>query len=75
MPLAHGVASPLPGGILYDESMEMLTAICKTGKVVGMDLVEVAPQYDLSGCTERLAALTMLQVIAQAGKQLHKNDG
>lgn len=74
MPLAHGVASPLPGGILYDESMEMLTAICKTGKVVGMDLVEVAPQYDPSGCTERLAALTMLHVIAQVGKQLHKND-
>ncbi len=74
MPLAPGAASPLPGGITYDESMDMLKAICQTGKVVAMDLVEVAPTYDPTGCTERLAALTMLQVIAHAGKKLHEND-
>ena len=39
-----------------------------------MDLVEVAPAYDGTGCTERLAALTMLHVIAQVGKKLHEND-
>ena len=54
--------------------MDMLKAICQTGKVVAMDLVEVAPTYDPTGCTERLAALTMLQVIAHAGKKLHEND-
>ena len=53
----------------------MLTAICKTGKVVAMDLVEVAPSYDPTNSTERLAALTMLHVIAQVGKKLHENDG
>lgn len=74
MPLAPGAASPLPGGITYDESMDMLKAICQTGKVVAMDLVEVAPTYDPTGCTERLAALTMLQVIAHTGKKLHEND-
>ena len=52
----------------------MLTAICKTGKVVAMDMVEVAPAYDQTGCTERLAALTMLHVMAQVGKKLHEND-
>ena len=74
MPLAPGAASPLPGGITYEESMDMLKAICQTGKVVAMDLVEVAPPFDPTGCTERLAALTMLQVIAHAGKKLHEND-
>ena len=72
MTLAPGAASPLPGGITYDESMDMLKAICQTGKVVAMDLVEVAPTYDPTGCTERLAALTMLQVMAHAGKKLHQ---
>jgi agmatinase len=72
MALAPGAASPLPGGITYDESMDMLKAICQTGKVVAMDMVEVAPNYDPTGCTERLAALTMLQVIAHAGKKLHE---
>ena len=73
MTLAPGAASPLPGGITYDESMDLLKGICETGKVVAMDLVEVAPPYDPTGCTERLAALTILQVIAQAGKKLHAN--
>ena len=74
MSIAPGAASPLPGGLGYDETMEMLTAICKTGKVVAMDMVEVAPAYDQTGCTERLAALTMLHVMAQVGKKLHEND-
>ena len=74
MSIAPGAASPLPGGITYEESMDLLTAICKTGKVCAMDMVEVAPAYDPTGCTERLAALTMLHVIAQVGKKLHEND-
>ena len=74
MSIAPGAASPLPGGITYEESMDLLTAICQTGKVCAMDLVEVAPAYDGTGCTERLAALTMLHVIAQVGKKLHEND-
>ena len=54
--------------------MDLLKAICQTGKVVAMDLVEVAPAYDPTGCTARLAALTMLQVIAHVGKKLHEKD-
>ena len=53
--------------------MDLLQAICQTGKVVAMDLVEVAPVYDPTGCTDRLAALTMLQVMAHAGKALHQD--
>ena len=75
MSIAPGAASPLPGGLLYEETMDMLTAICQTGKVVAMDLVEVAPPYDPTNSTERLAALTMLHVMAQVGKKLHENDG
>ena len=74
MSLAPGVASPLPGGITYEESMDLLKAICLTGKVAAMDLVEVAPTFDPTGCTSRLAALTMLQVMAYAGKKLHESD-
>lgn len=74
MAIAPGAASPLPGGIQYDESMDMLKAICETGKVVAMDLVEVAPPFDPAGNTARLAALTILQVIAHAGKALHSKD-
>lgn len=74
MPLVPGTGAPLPGGITWDESVDMLTAICQTGKVCAMDMVEVAPGFDPTGCTCRLAALTMLHVIAQVGKKLHEND-
>lgn len=73
MPLVPGTGAPLPGGITYDESMDLLKAVCQTGKVAAMDLVEVAPSFDPTGCTARLAALTMLHVMAHAGKKLHEN--
>lgn len=57
---APGVASPVPGGLSYSLLVKLLEAIAKKGDVVCFDLVEVAPQYDPSGATSRIAALIML---------------
>jgi agmatinase len=57
---APGVASPVPGGLSYSLLVRLLEAIAKKGEVVCFDLVEVAPQYDPSGATPRMAALIML---------------
>jgi len=70
--IAPGAASPLPDGLTYREATELLTAICSTGKVIGMDLVEVAPQYDQTGTTERIASLIMMHAMAQAMKARYK---
>lgn len=70
--IAPGIASPSPGGLYYDEVMEMLEGICQMGEIVGFDLVEVAPQYDPSAITTRLAAMTMLQLMAQIMKNKNK---
>lgn len=73
MSIAPGVASPYPGGLFYDQVLDIFKGICKKGKVVGIDMVEVAPQYDPSGITVRLAALTLINMMAQIGKiQLKK---
>lgn len=64
MSIAPGTGSPSPGGMYYDEVNDMLAGICRMGKVVGFDLVEVAPQYDPAGITSRLAAMTMLNMMA-----------
>ncbi|QIB67873.1 agmatinase [Aminipila butyrica] len=73
MSIAPGVASPYPGGLFYDQALDIFKGICKMGKIVGIDLVEVAPQYDPSGITARLAALTLINMMAQIGKiQLNK---
>ena len=68
MSIAPGVASPYPGGLFYDQALSIFKGLCKKGKIVGIDMVEVAPQYDPSGITVRLAALTLINMMAQVGK-------
>ena len=57
---AAGMGSPVPGGLSWRMLVDILEAISKKGEVVCFDLVEVAPQYDHSEATSRVAALTML---------------
>lgn len=64
MSIAPGVGSPSPGGLYYNEVMDMLEGISKMGEIIGFDLVEVAPQYDPTAITTRLAAMTMINFMA-----------
>lgn len=64
MSIAPGTGSPSPGGMYYDEVNDILAGICRMGRVVGFDLVEVAPQYDPAGITSRLASMAMLNMMA-----------
>jgi agmatinase len=47
--IAPGTGTPEPGGFTYYEAKEILLAVCARCNVIGMDLVEVAPQYDGPG--------------------------
>lgn len=61
--IAPGTGTPSHGGFLYYEVLEMLQAIARNHDVVGMDLVEVAPDYDHSGSTSILAAQVLLNFL------------
>ncbi len=61
--IAPGTGTPSHGGFLYYEVLEFLEGLCKRGKIVGIDLCEVAPDYDLSGTTAFLAAQLLLNVL------------
>ncbi|MDO5115773.1 MAG: agmatinase [Synergistaceae bacterium] len=65
MSIAPGTCAPYPGGLLFDEVIDIISEICKKGDIVGFDLVEVAPQIDPSGITARLGALVVINTIAQ----------
>ena len=54
--IAPGTGTPSHGGFLYYEVLELLAGLAKRGTVVGIDLVEVAPDYDHTGTTAILAA-------------------
>ena len=61
--IAPGTGTPSHGGFLYYEVLEMLQEISKKHEVIGVDLVEVAPDYDQSGSTSILAAQLLMNYI------------
>jgi agmatinase len=61
--IAPGTGTPSHGGFLYYEILEFLEGLTKRGTIVGIDLCEVAPDYDLSGTTAFLAAQLLLNVL------------
>ena len=67
--IAPGTGTPSHGGFTYYEGLELLDGLTKRGSVVGVDLVEVAPDYDHSGSTTTLAAQLLLNFI---GRILHR---
>lgn len=69
--IAPGTGTPSHGGFLYYEVLELLAGLAKRGQVVGMDLVEVAPDYDHSGSTAILAAQVLLNFI---GRVMHQRE-
>ena len=66
--IAPGTGTPSHGGFTYYEGLELLDGLTKQGSVAGVDLVEVAPDYDPSGSTSTLAAQLLLNFI---GRILH----
>jgi len=61
--IAPGTGTPSHGGFIYYEVLEMLQALAKRHEIVGMDLVEVAPDYDHTGNTATLAAQILLNFL------------
>jgi len=61
--IAPGTGTPSHGGFLYYEVLELLQGAAQNHEIVGIDLVEVAPDYDQSGSTTILAAQLLLNFI------------
>jgi agmatinase len=61
--IAPGTGTPSHGGFLYYEVLEILHAAARSHSVVGIDLVEVAPDYDPTGSTAILAAQVLLNLL------------
>lgn len=70
--IAPGTGTPSHGGFLYYDVLELIDGLAQRGDIVGVDLVEVAPDYDLSGSTSILAAQILLNTI---GRILHHGAG
>lgn len=63
--IAAGTGTPSHGGFLYYEILEFLDGLAQQGDIVGIDLVEVAPDYDHTGSTAVLAAQILMNTIGR----------
>jgi agmatinase len=61
--IAPGTGTPSHGGFLYYEVLELLQGVARRHEVAGIDLVEVAPDYDPTGSTAILAAQLLLNLL------------
>ena len=61
--IAPGTGTPSHGGFLYYDVLELLQAVARSHEIVGIDLVEVAPDYDPTGSTAILAAQILLNLL------------
>lgn len=61
--IAPGTGTPSHGGFLYYEVLELLQKVAQEHEIVGIDLVEVAPDYDPTGSTSILAAQVLLNLL------------
>ncbi|MEP6020295.1 MAG: agmatinase [Paracoccaceae bacterium] len=61
--IAPGTGTPSHGGFLYYDVLEMLQIVAKQYEIVGIDLVEVAPDYDPTESTAILAAQVLLNLL------------
>jgi agmatinase len=60
---APGTGTPEPGGFLPREVMRMVRSIAREG-LVGMEVVEVSPPYDVSDNTALLGTRVIMDVLA-----------
>jgi agmatinase len=61
---APGVSVPSPGGLSSIDIIYLLKSIVSSGNIMGLDIVELAPDYDVNGMTATLAARILSECIA-----------
>jgi formiminoglutamase len=67
---APGVSAPQPLGLRPDQIFPFLETLASSGKVIGLDIVELAPALDWDQQTARLGAFVLAQYLIDANRSL-----
>jgi len=65
--VAPGVSVPAPGGLFPLDLIYIIKKITENLHVVGMDIVELCPDYDLNQNTANHAARILMETVASLG--------
>lgn len=68
---APGVGTPVPGGLTFREAHLAVELVAQSGRMVGMDMVEVNPILDERNATAQLAVRLVLSAL---GKRVWDGD-
>ncbi|GAA5534234.1 arginase family protein [Deinococcus aluminii] len=60
-----GTSSPEPDGLTYAQAMALIRAVARRNTVVGLDLVELAPNLDPSGRSALIGARLILETLCE----------
>ena len=66
-----GVNAPTPGGLSYQQAIDILQGLARKGRVIGFDIVEMAPRFDvntLSANTAGRLVLNLIGALARSGQ-------
>lgn len=61
-----GVWAPHPGGVTYPQMHTLIHGLCRKGRVVGMDVNEITPVYDINQATCMAAGRFIVNLIGGA---------
>jgi agmatinase len=60
------VVGPAPGGLLFHQAHELIHGLVAKSRVLGMDIVEIAPARDVNGITSLTAGRLIVNLIGAA---------
>ena len=60
-----GTSSPEPDGFQYAQAMSVLAVTAKRNKIVGLDVVELAPNLDPTGRSELISARLIMETLCE----------
>ncbi len=58
-----GTGTPEPGGITFNDMLNIIKTLSSLENVVGMDIVELSPKYDASGVSTAVACKTLRELV------------
>ncbi len=62
-----GTGTPEPGGVSFQELQNAILELSKLNNIVGMDVVELAPQLDVSGVSNAVCAKVIRELLLIKG--------
>ena len=65
--------APVPGGLLFHQERALLHGLVQMGRVVGMDVVEIAPSRDLNAISCITAGHLFLNLVGAMVRAGHRD--